>query len=190
MKEKDDYYPYYEKLMRMAPLMAVEETPEYKALATGCPCLSKSIELQKKLERLRGELRSAKGSTRLHIRSQMKSLVRQLERQDLLKRLRGESKLETNYKRRFAIATLRRQLLSIAKRVRNAYSELENRVEERSRMARLSRVSKLPPSLFDLRSLDPADRGLALREWIEKRGSRIRVQRPASPVEATGPSDS
>jgi len=172
MKERDAYYSYYEKLMRMPPQTALEEAPEYQALAARYPRLSKSIRLQKELERFGEELASAKErSRRLQIRSEMKSLVRELKRLDILKRLNDDGKRETNYKRRFAIATVSQRLASIAQRVR---IELQMKFEERSKRARLSRASKLPPSLFDLRSLDQVDRGLALREWIDMRKARTR----------------
>jgi len=186
MKEKDQYYSYYEKLMRIAPQAAIEETPEYHALAARYPYLSKSIKLGKELERLRMELKSTKErSTRLQIHSQVKRLVRELNRQNILKHLHGESKCETNYKRHFAIAAMSQRSASMAQRVRAAFLELQNKLEEQSRKARLSRASKLPPSLFDLRSLDPVDRGSALREWVEKRRSGIRVRYSAGSVETT-----
>lgn len=190
MKEKDQYYSYYEKLMRIAPQAAIEETPEYHALAARYPYLSKSIKLGKELERLRRELKSTKErSTRLQIHSQVKSFVRELKRQNIVKHLHGESKRETDYRRRFSIAAASQWLASMAQRVRAALFaallELQNKLEEQSRKARLSRASKFPPSLFDLRSLDPVDRGSALREWVEKRRSGIRVRYSAGSVETT-----
>ena len=176
MKERDEYYSYYEKLMRMAPQATIEETPEYQAMVARYPHLSKSVRLQKELERLRTELKSAKErSIRLHIRSEMKSLVRQLKQLDILKRLHDDGKRETNYRRRFAIATVIQRLSSM---VQTVSTELQSKLEEQSRRARLSRVSKLPPSLFDLRSLDSVDRASALREWIEKRGTGIEAKGP------------
>jgi len=159
----------------MAPQAAIGESPEYKALATRHPHLSKSIRLRKELEKLQTEMRSAKDrSTRLEIRSHMNNLAMELKRQDILKRLYGESKHENNYRRRFVIVELSQRLASALQRARLAYLQLQEKLKERSRAARLSRVSKLPPSLFDLRSLDTADRASALREWIEKRSIRTR----------------
>ena len=175
--------------MRMVPQAAMEETPEYRALAARYPYLSKSIKLGKELERLRRELKSTKErSTRLQIDSQVKSFVRELKRQNILKHLHGESKREADYRRRFAIAAASQWSASMAQRVRAALLELQNKLEEQSRKARLSRASKFPPSLFDLRSLDPVDRGSALREWVEKRRSGIRVRESAGSVETTGTS--
>lgn len=175
MKERDEYYSYYEKLMRMAPQAAMKETPEYQAMVARYPYLSKSIRLRKELDRLRTELKTARErSTRLQVRSEMESLVRQMKRLEVLKRLHGDSTHETNYKRRFAIAMMTQRLGLILQRI---CIELQSKLKERSRRARLFQASKLPPSLFDLRSLDSVDRASALREWIEKRGMRIRGQR-------------
>lgn len=161
--------------MRTLPSAAVKEIPEYQALAARYPHLSESIRLRKELERLDGELKSTKErSTKLRIHGEMKSIVRELRRVGILKRLHGESKRETNYKMRFLLVTVRRRLASVVRGIRIVYSTLQEDLEERSRRARLSRASKLPPSLFDLRSLDPVDRGSALTEWIEKRRMGIR----------------
>jgi len=159
----------------MAPQAAIGESPEYKALATRHPYLSKSIRLRKELEKLRTEMRSAEDrSTRLEIRSHMNNLAVELKRQDILKRLYGESKHENNYRKRFVIVKLRERLASVLQRTHLAYLRFQEKLKERSQAARLSRVSRLPPSLFDLRSLDTADRASALREWIEKRSIRTR----------------
>jgi len=187
MKETDQYYLYYEKLMKMAPQAAIEDTPEYQALAARYPHLSESIKARKELQMLNGELKSAKEkSTRHQIHRKMKNLVRDMRRLDVSKRLHGESGRETKYRRRFAVAAANQRLASMAQQARTAYTSLQNKLEEQSRKARLSRASKLPPSLFDLRSLDSTDRGLALREWVENRRIKTKRQRSFRSLETKG----
>lgn len=190
MNERNEYYSYYEKLMRMPAQEAMEQSPEYQSLASRYPHLSKSIKLRKDLQRLRKELKSAKHRpTKLQISAQIRILDAELKRQNTVKRVHVDGKAEKSYKRRFAIAALSQLLagwcLSTAQAIRlallklqNAYSELQRRRRKLAQRARLSRSMRLPPSLSDLRSLDPVERGLAVREWIEKHRIRIQGKNP------------
>lgn len=171
MSETDQYYSYYEKLMRMTPQTAIEERPEYRALATRYPYLSDSIRVQKKLERLDGELKSTKErAKRLQIRGEMRNLTNELKRLEILKRIHGESKLERRHKKRSALAAIPQKI--------------QGTLEKLSRSRRLSMASRVPPSLLDLKSLDSMDRSLALKEWIKRRRRKVRRRKPASSVGA------
>lgn len=171
MNETDEHYLYYEKLMRSLPDVQIDQTEEYRALAKHYPYLSKSILLGKRLEKLRSDLKSVKErSARLQIRKEMDTIASELKRHNILKALHEESKVEAKFRRRFAIRAGVQRLRSIVQRIHFVTSKLQ----ERSRRAQLSRISKLPPSMFDLRSLDPLDRSLALREWIQRRKTEIR----------------
>jgi hypothetical protein len=175
MKESDTYYRCYEKLMRETPEKPLVEVPEYKNLAERYPHIARSIELRKEIERLDKGARSAtKRSTRVQMRRQIDRLSAELKQQGTLKRLRGESKQENDFRIRFTIDSLKRRLSSLALGLSKVCFDLQEKVQEQSRKSRRARAERLPPSLFDLRSLDPADKSLALTEWIEKRKVQIR----------------
>ena len=192
MKESDEYYSYFEKLMRAAPETVTREAPEYQALSAHYPHLSEHIRLRKELERLKQELQTAKErSRRLQVNREIEDIVGRLRRQDTLMRLYGESKRLGDYKTRFLITSVKQRISSIVLRaqlrIRGLYLNLQKRLQEQSRKARYRRASTLPPSLLDMRSLDPVDKSLALRDWIEKRKVRTQRRKLAGPVEAGQP---
>jgi hypothetical protein len=175
MEEDDKYYLCYERLMRTTPEKPLVEIPEYRTLATRYPHIAESVKLRTEIEGLEKDARSAEEkSTRLQKKRQIERLSAELRRQGILKRLHGESKQEADFRRRFTINSLKRRLSLLGLMVRKVYSDLQEKLQEQSRRSRRARAEKLPPSLFDLRSLDSADRGLALTEWVKKRRVRIR----------------
>jgi len=175
--------------MRAAPETVTRETPEYQALSARFPHLSEHIRLEKESERLKQELRTTRErSGRLQISREIQDTVGRLRRQDTLMHLHGESKSLSNYRRRFLIMSVKQRVSSMVLRaqlrIRRLYLNLQKRLQEQSRKARYRRASTLPPSLLDIRSLDPVDKSLALRDWIEKRKVRTQRRELAGPVEA------
>lgn len=182
VEDDDKHYLCYEALMRVAPEKLLE-APEYKDLAARYPHIAKSVELRKDIERLKEKARSAEdGWTKLQVMRQTRRLNGQLKRQDVLKRLHGENRQEARFQTRYTITKLRRRLYSLALRVRKVCQDslsaarlnLQEKLREQSLRSRRARIERLPPSLYDLRSIDPVDKRLALAEWIEKRRVRIR----------------
>jgi len=176
--------------MRVAPETVTRETPEYQALSARFPHLSEHIRLEKESERLKQELRTARErSGRLQISREIEDIVGRLRRQDTLMRLHGESKSLSNYRRRFLIMSAKQRVSSTVLRaqlrIRRLYLDLQKRLQEQSRKARYRRASTLPPSLLDIRSLDPVDKSLALRDWIEKRKVRTQRRKLANQVART-----
>jgi len=186
MKEGDEYYSYFEKLMRAAPETVTQETPEYQALSVRYPHLCEHIRLEKGLQRLKEELRTAKDRSRRHqVSREIEDIVSRLRRQDTLIRLHRESKRLSDYKTRFLIMSVKQRASSILLRIRTLYLNLQKKLHEQSRRARYKRASTLPPSLLDMRSLDPVDKSQALRDWIEKRKVRIQRRELVGPVKAS-----
>jgi len=145
MRKKNEYYPYYEKLMEMSLEDPAEETAEYKILAERYPHLAESIRLRREKRRLKERLRSAaNGSTRFQIKREIFRIERKLVQESTQKRLHGETMQEAIFKAFSIMATSRRSLRRLVLR-------------------------KLPPTVFDLRSLDTAEKGLAVREWFQER---------------------
>jgi hypothetical protein len=174
MKKADEHYSYFEKLMKAAPETITRESPEYKALSARYPHLSEYIRLRRELGRLKRELGTVKDRSRKsRLRREIEGLANRLRQQSIRIRLHGERKPLSHYERRLFVTEMERRVssmvLEVRLRARRLYMSLQNRLRERARRARYKRASMLPPSLFEIRSLDPLDRILALRDWMEKR---------------------
>ncbi len=172
MKEKTECYPHYKKLMKMKPEQSVVETTEYKVLSERYPHLAEVIRLKREIERLKKKLQSEKErSSRFQIKREINVTKAKLKRENILERLHGESKQETFFHVRFIIDTSKEHISSLATRghmtLRKTYTSVHKKL-------RRSMYRKLPPSVFDLKSLDTAEKGLALREWIQDRYKKRR----------------
>jgi len=174
MKERSDYYPCYEKLIRMRLEEQIEESPEYKVLAKRYPHLVESIRLKREIKRLKEKLKfMEKRSARFQVKREIVSVEAKLKRESALKCLYGENKQESIFNIRFTIETSKKHISSSARGVYNVSLKARNDLQKgytdlRKKLRRLM-YRKLPPSVFDLRSLDTAEKGLAVKEWIQKR---------------------
>ena len=165
MKEKVECYPYYEKLMKMRFKQSVLETIEYKVLAEHYPHLAESIRLKREIERLKKRLKSEKErSSRFQIKREMNVTRAKLKKENMLKRLHGESKQEAIFRTHFIINTSKEHISSLAMKSRMTLRKTHMSAHKKLRMLM---YRKLPPSVFDLKSLDTTEKGLALREWIQ-----------------------
>jgi hypothetical protein len=172
MKEKAECYPYYEKLMKMKLEQSVIETAEYKVLAEHYPHLAESIRLKREIGRLKEKLKSEKErSLRFQIKREINVTRTKLKQENMLKRLHGESKQETIFRTHFIINTSKEHISSLVMKSRMTLQKKHVSVQKKLR--RLM-YRKLPPSVFDLKSLDTAEKGLALREWIQKHNKKRR----------------
>lgn len=163
MRKRNAYYPYYEKLMEMSLEEPAEETAEYKILAERYPHLAESIRLRREKRRLKERLRSAaNGSTRFQIKREIFRIERKLVQESTQKRLHGETMQEATFKAFSIMATSKRSISSFAGSARNA-------IAKPYRGLRRLVLRNLPPTVFDLRSLDTAEKGLAVREWLQER---------------------
>jgi hypothetical protein len=161
MKEKAEFNLYYEKLMKMKLEQSMVETIEYKVLAEHYPHLVESIRLKREIERLKERLNSEKErSSRFQIKREMNVTRAKLKQENMLKRLHGESKQEAIFRTHFIIGTSKEHISSLVMTLRKAYKSVQKRL-------RMLMYRRLPPSVFDLKSLDTTEKGLALREWIQ-----------------------
>jgi len=166
MKEKAECYPYYEKLMKVKLEQSATETTEYKALAEHYPHLAESIRLKREMERLKEKLKSEKERpSRFQIKREMNVTRAKLKQENMLKRLHGESKQEAIFRTHFIIGTSKEHISSLVMTLRKAYTSVQKKL-------RMLMYRRLPPSVFDLKSLDTAEKGLALREWIQNHGKK------------------
>ena len=186
VKETKDYYPYYEKLIKMSIEEPIAETPEYKVLAEGYPHLAESIKLKREVKRLKEKLRSLEErSKRSQMNREILRIETKLKRENIQKRLHGESKQEAIFKTSSAIATSKERVSSLASNARDALRKAYADIRSVDRSLRRSMHRKLPPSIFDLRSLDTAERGLAVKEWLLEHHRKRQKVGPSSSIEVS-----
>jgi len=91
-----------------------------------------------------------------------------LEREKILKRLFGENKQEKMFNIRFTFENTKEHVSSLNRtyntKLRKMHGNLRSFNQSINRFLR----RKLPPTIFDLGSLDVSEKGLAVREWITK----------------------
>ncbi len=168
MNKQKDYYYFFKKLTLMSLEDAIEDTPEYRILYEHYPHITKSIKLRREKERLKKIYSLKKGSARLYNKRQMLKIKEHLEREKIFKRLFGENKQEKMFNRRLTfentkerVSSLNRTFNTSLKKIHGnlpLFNQCKNRLLHRNRL----------PTLFDLRSLDVNEKGLAVREWIYK----------------------
>lgn len=160
--------------MRAVPGTEIRDTLEYENLLAHFPHISEHIVLKKALEELDLELRSSRDlSRRLLAEREKRNLARRMKQKETLMRLHGEREILNNYNTRLLTASIRTWFSSQISRVRRRIDAIRMRLQERSRRARHARAYSLPPSLLDIRSLDPIDRSMVLRDWIERRRTKV-----------------
>ncbi|UCE28518.1 MAG: hypothetical protein JSV85_04345 [Candidatus Bathyarchaeota archaeon] len=153
--------------MKMKLERSMVETAEYRPFCRRYPHLAETIRLERKIERLEKKLKSEKRSSlRLQIKRETNVTKAKLRKERILKRIHGESKQEAIFRRRAGINTLK--------------SRITRTLQEFSAHARRVIHIDFPPSLHDLRSLEKAETGLALREWIQGRHRKRRKQKTLS----------
>jgi hypothetical protein len=168
MKEKKDYYLFFKKLTLMSLEESVEDTHEYKALYEHYPHITKSIMLKRERERLKQKINSMdKGSARLHTKRQMFEIKEQLKREKILKRLFGENKQETKFNTRLLFENTKKRASSLNSSLNRTYNTTLSKVHVNLRIFNQSINRfihrKLPPTTFNLGSLDVNEKGLAVR---------------------------
>ena len=171
MKDQVNYYKHYEKLMKMKLEESIVKTSKYHSFSEIYPRITESIRLKREIERLTNKLKSEKaGSSKFKIKREISITKTELKKNNLLKRLHGESKQEAIFQRKFKRKTSKVRYSLFAKKFRGV---LGRPVRNFQRKLRRSMHKNLPPSLFNLRELDVAERGLALREWLQENRKKI-----------------
>ena len=168
MKDQMKYYMYYEKLMKMKLEQSIVKTSEYSSFSKIYPYIAESIRLKRGMERLTNKLKTEKvSSTKFKIKREISITKTKLRKNNLFKRIHGESKQEAIFQRKLKLGTTKMYVSSFTKK---GYTTLGQSI----RKLRRSMRTNLPPSLFNLRELDAAEKGLALREWIRENRKKIR----------------
>ena len=180
MKDQMNYYKHYEKLMKMKLEESIVKTSEYHSFSEIYPRITESIRLKREIERLNNKLKSEKErSSKFKIKREITITKTKLKKNNLLKRLHGESKQEAIFQRTLKLNSSKMYVSSFAKKSQNSFAKkyqkiLGQPIRNFQRKLRRSLHRNLPPSLFNLRELDVAEKGLALREWFQENRKKIR----------------
>ena len=168
MNDQMNYYKHYEKLMKMKLEESIMETSEYHSFSESYPHIAESIRLRREMERLNNKLKSEKGiSSKFKIKREISITKTKLRKNNLFKRIHRESKQEAIFQRKLKLGTTKMYVSSFTKK---GYTTLGQSIRKLRRYMR----KNLPPSLFNLRELDAAEKGLALREWLQENRKKIR----------------
>ena len=172
MTDQMKQYKHYERIMKMELEQSVVKTSEYQSFSELYPHIAESIRLERKIERLTNLLKSEKHKgSEFKIKREITVTKSKLRKNSLFKRLHGETKHEAIFSRKFKRSTSKMRYSLLAKKCRKIIGQ-----PIRTAQMKLSRSMhrNLPPSLFNLRELTVAEKGLALREWLQEKRSELR----------------
>ena len=151
---------------------SIVKTPEYHSFSEIYPHITESIRLKREIERLTNKLKSEKErSAKIKIKREINIAKTKLRKNNLLKRLHGESKQEANFHRKVKLNTSK---MYVASFVKKRYMTLAHAIINFRKKLRWSMHRHLPPSVINLRELDVSEKGLALREWLQENRKKIR----------------
>ena len=172
MKDQMKHYKHYERIMKMELEQPVANTSDYQSFSELYPHIAESIRLNRKIERLTNELKSEKyKGSKFKIKREISVTKSTLRKNNLLKRLHGESKQEAIFHRKFKRKTSKMRYSLFMKKCRKI---LGQPIRNFQKKLRRSMHKNLPPTLFNLRELDVAEKGLALREWLQENRNKLR----------------
>lgn len=146
---------------------SIVKTSEYQSFSKLFPLIAESIRLEKKLERLTKILKSDKKvDSKLKIKREISVTKSKLRKNNLFKRLHGENKHEAIFRRKFRNNQSKMRNSLVAKKFRTF---LGRPIRNSQKRITKSMHKNLPPSIFNLRELDIAEKGLTLREWLQEK---------------------
>ena len=172
MEDQLKHYKHYERIMKMELEQSVVETFEFQSFSESYPHIAESIRLKRKIERLTNRLKSEKHKgAEFKIKREITVTKSKLRKNNLHKRLHGESKQEAFFQRKFKRKRSKMRYSLLMKKFRTILGQPIRNF--RTTLGR-SMHKNLPPSLFNLRELTVAEKGLALREWLQEKRSELR----------------
>ena len=144
-------------------------TSEYQSFSELYPHIAESLRLERKIERLTNMLKSEKHKgAEFKITREITKTKSKLKKNNLHKRLHGESKHEAVFRKKFNRSRSKVRYSLLVKKWRKILGQpIRNFHKKLSR----SMHSNLPPSVFNLRELTVTEKGLALREWLQEKRS-------------------
>jgi len=166
------HYKHYERIIKMELEQSVVKTSEFQSFSELYSHIAESIRLQRKKERLTNILKSEKyEGSKFKIKREITVTQSQLRKNNLFKRLHGESKQEAIFHRKFKRSTSKMRYSLLMNKWRKI---LGRPIRKFQKKLRRSMHKNLPPTLFNLRELDVEEKGLALKEWLQENRNKIR----------------
>lgn len=158
--------------MKLELEQPIVETFEYQSFSKFYPHIAESIRLERKRERLTNLLKSEKHKgAELKIKQEITKTKSKLKKTNLKKRLHGENKQEAVFRKTLKRERSRERHSLLVKKFRKALGRPFSKAQKKLNQ---SLHRNLPPSLFNLRELTVAERGLALREWLQEKRKDLR----------------
>ena len=168
MDDQMKHYKHYEKFMRMDLEQSIVKTSEYSSFSSCYPYITESMRLEREIKRLTNKLKTEKvRSTKFKIKRKISIAEAKLRKNNLLKRIHRESKQEAVFQRKLKSENTKIRISLLTNKCSTSLGRI-------SRKLRRLMHKNLPPSLFSLRELDAAEKGLTLREWIQEKRKKIR----------------
>jgi hypothetical protein len=171
VKDQLEHYKHYERIMKMELEQSVVETFEFQSFSESYPHIAEAIRLKRKIEKLTNILKSENHKeSEFKIKREIAVTKSKLRKNNLHKRLHGESKQEAIFQRkikrnrskmRYSLLIKKFQTI-LGQPIRNFWTKLGRAMHK-----------NLPPSLFNLRELDVTEKGLVLREWLEEKRNAL-----------------
>ena len=172
MKEQIKHYKHYERIMKTGLEQSVVKTSEFQRFSELYPNIAESIRLKRKIERLTNLVKSEKyEGSKFKIKREISVTKSKLRKNNLLKRLHGESKQEAIFQRKFKRNRSKMRFSLVMMKCRKSIGQP---ISKFKRKLRRSMHKNLPPSLFTLRELDVAEKGLALKKWLREKRVELR----------------
>ena len=172
MNDQMKHYKQYERIMKMELEQSVVKTSEYQSFSELYPHIAESIRLKRKIERLTNMLKSEKHKgSEFKIKREITVTKSKMKKNNLHKRLHGETKHEAVFSRKFNRNRSKMHYSLLAKKFRTILGKPIRNFQIKLRMYM---HKNLPPSLFNLREMDVTEKGLALREWLQEKRSELR----------------
>lgn len=166
------HYKHYERIMKMELEQSIVKTSEYQCFSEFYPHIAESIRLKRKIKRLTNILKSEKyRGAAFEIKREIAVTKTKLKKNSLFKRLHGESRQEAVFHRKFKRNTSKMRYSLFIKKCQKI---LGRPIRKFHRKLRMSLHKNLPPTLFNLRELYVAEKGLALKEWLQENRNKIR----------------
>lgn len=158
--------------MKMELEQSIVKTSEYQSFSELYPHIAESLILKRKIKRLTNELKAEKHKgSKFKIKREISATKSKLRKNNLGKRLHGESKQEAIFHKKFKRKASKMRNSLVAKKYKKV---LGQPIRNFQRKLRSTMHKKLPPTLFNLRELNVAEKGLALREWLQENRNKTR----------------
>ena len=149
----------------------VVETPEYQQFSEVYPHIAQSILMKRKIQHLTNELKSEdfEGS-KFKLKREISKTKSKLKKNNLVKGLHGENKQETVFQKKYKRKIQKARSKAFRKKVK---TRISRPVTKFCKRLSSSMHRNLPPSVFNLNSMDVSERGLELREWLKQKRKRL-----------------